>query len=210
MSAARPLFLSLLLIGCAAPDDLRVVSQSGDKIVLSWTLNPRTLDEIERLIAAGLQRSYRHFNVKISPDVNFDLELCRTVKRLVPDGLLWADANGGYDVETALTIAPKLADIGVAVFEQPVAANRLSGFARLKKQGALPIIMDDVLVNFDPVRAREVAREVAGVAERRQVLVFTCHPTTRDLLLEHAPGARVLELGGRALASPREALRESA
>jgi L-alanine-DL-glutamate epimerase-like enolase superfamily enzyme len=121
--------------------------QGRDTIVLSWTLNPRTLDEIERLTAAGLQRSYRHFNVKISPDVNFDLELCRTVKRLVPDGLLWADANGGYDVETALTIAPKLADIGVAVFEQPVAANRLSGFARLKKQGALPIIMDEGVVS---------------------------------------------------------------
>jgi hypothetical protein len=36
MSAARPLLFCLLLLGCAAPDDLRVVSQSGDKIVLSW------------------------------------------------------------------------------------------------------------------------------------------------------------------------------
>lgn len=75
---------------------------------------------------------------------------------------------------------------------------------------SLPIIMDDVLVNFDPVRAREVARHLAGVAERRQVLLFTCHPMTRDLMVEHAPSARVLELGARALASPREVLRESA
>jgi L-alanine-DL-glutamate epimerase-like enolase superfamily enzyme len=117
------------------------------KITLSWTLNPRTLDEIEPLVAAGRQRGYQHLNVKIAPDVKFDLELCRIVKRLVPDGFLWADANGGYDVETAVQIAPKLADLGVAVFEQPVAANRLSGFRRLKKQGALPIILDEGVVS---------------------------------------------------------------
>jgi L-alanine-DL-glutamate epimerase-like enolase superfamily enzyme len=117
------------------------------KITLSWTLNPRTLEEIETLVAAGRQRGYQHFNVKIAPDVKFDLELCRIAKKLVPEGFLWADANGGYDAETALEVAPKLADIGVAVFEQPVAANRLSGFRRLKKQGALPIILDEGVVS---------------------------------------------------------------
>lgn len=118
-----------------------------DKITLSWTLNPRTLDEIEPLVEAGRQRGYRNFNVKLAPDVKFDLELCRIVKRLAPDGFLWADANGGYDVATALEVAPKLANIGVAVFEQPVAANRLSGFRALKKQGALPIILDEGVVS---------------------------------------------------------------
>lgn len=59
----------------------------------------------------------------------------------------WADANGGYDLATALEVAPKFAAIGVNVFEQPVAANRLSGFRELKKQGALPIILDEGVVS---------------------------------------------------------------
>ncbi|MBI2947612.1 MAG: hypothetical protein HYY23_08190 [Verrucomicrobia bacterium] len=118
-----------------------------DRIPLSWTLNPRSLNEIEDLIAQGRARGYRHFNVKVAPDTKFDLELCRTVKRLVPDGFLWADANGGYDEATALAVAPKLADIGVAVFEQPLPANRLGGYRRLKQQGALPIIMDEGIVS---------------------------------------------------------------
>jgi L-alanine-DL-glutamate epimerase-like enolase superfamily enzyme len=121
--------------------------EGRDKITLSWTLNPRTLEEVEPLVEAGQQRGYRHFNVKVAPDVKFDLEMCRIVKRLVPNGFLWADANGGYDVATALEVAPQLADIGVAVFEQPVAANRLSGFRRLKRQGALPIILDEGVVS---------------------------------------------------------------
>ena len=118
-----------------------------DRLTLSWTLNPRTLDEVEPLIEQGRARGYRHFNVKVAPDPKFDLELCRIVKRLVPDGFLWADANGGYDEETALAIAPKLADIGVPVLEQPLPPNRLTGYRRLKKQGALPIIMDEGIVS---------------------------------------------------------------
>ena len=116
-------------------------------ITLSWTLNPRTLDEVDSLIQQGHQRGYKNFNVKIAPDPEFDLELCRIVKRTVPDGFLWADANGGYDLETALAVAPRLADVGVAVFEQPLPANRLTGYLQLKKLAALPIIMDEGVVS---------------------------------------------------------------
>jgi L-alanine-DL-glutamate epimerase-like enolase superfamily enzyme len=105
------------------------------------------LDEVEGLVAAGRARGYRHFNVKVAPDPKFDLELCRLVKRLAPDGFLWADANGGYDEETAVAVAPKLADLGVPVLEQPLPANRLTGYRRLKQLGALPIIMDEGVVS---------------------------------------------------------------
>ncbi len=117
------------------------------KLTLSWTLNPRTLDEIEPLIEQGKARGYKHFNVKVAPDPKFDVEMCRIVKRLVPDGFLWADANGGYDEATALAVIPKLAEIGVPVIEQPLPANHITGYQRLKKQGALPIIMDEGVVS---------------------------------------------------------------
>jgi L-alanine-DL-glutamate epimerase-like enolase superfamily enzyme len=117
------------------------------RLTLSWTVNPTSLDEIDRLVEQGKERGYRNFNVKVAPDPKFDLALCRRVKQLAPDGFLWADANGGYDLATALEVAPKLADIGVKVLEQPVAANRLTGFRDLKKQGALPIILDEGVVS---------------------------------------------------------------
>lgn len=123
-----------------------------DRITLSWTLNPRTLDDVEPFVAEGLARGYRHFNVKVAPDPRFDVELCRLVKRLVPDGFLWADANGGYDEPTALDVIPRLAEVGVPVIEQPLPANRLTGYQRLKKQGALPIIMDEGVVSAVELR----------------------------------------------------------
>jgi len=121
--------------------------KSIERITLSWTVNPQTIEETGKLVEEGRARGYKNFNVKVAPDAKFDLEMCRRVRKLAPNAFLWADANGGYDTATALQVAPKLAAIGVNVFEQPVAANRLSGFRELKKQGALPILMDEGLVS---------------------------------------------------------------
>jgi L-alanine-DL-glutamate epimerase-like enolase superfamily enzyme len=113
-----------------------------DRVTLSWTVNTTDVNEIETLVEEGRKRGYQNFNVKVGPDLAFDLELCRRVRALAPRGFLWADANGGYDVKTALEAAPKLAEAGVAVLEQPVPSNRLTGLRELKRQGALPIILD--------------------------------------------------------------------
>jgi L-alanine-DL-glutamate epimerase-like enolase superfamily enzyme len=135
-----------------------------DSVELSWTLNPRTLDEVEGLVAQAHARGYRHFNIKIAPDVAVDLELLRLVKRLAPDAELWTDANGGYTEADALAVAPKLADLGVAFFEQPVAANRLGSFARLKQQGALPVIMDEGIVSVVELEEFHRLKLLDGVA----------------------------------------------
>ena len=157
-----------------------------EHITLSWTLNPRTLDEIPDLIEEGRQRGYRHFNVKVAPDPKFDVELCRMVKELVPDGFLWADANGGYDEATALEVAPKLAEAGVAVLEQPLRPNRLTGLRKLKRQGALPIILDEAVVSSEDLEefikldvldgvAMKPARCAGLTDARRQVEMILRH-----------------------------------
>jgi L-alanine-DL-glutamate epimerase-like enolase superfamily enzyme len=118
-----------------------------ERIVLSWTVNVRSIEEAAPLIAEGRKQGYRHFNIKVAPDVAFDVALAKVVRAAAPEGFLWADANGGYDTETALAGAPKLRDAGVDVLEQPVPPNCLSGLAALKRQGALPIILDEGVVS---------------------------------------------------------------
>jgi L-alanine-DL-glutamate epimerase-like enolase superfamily enzyme len=115
----------------------------GEPITLSWTVNVTQIKDTAALIQEGKNRGYRHFNIKVAPDPDFDAELAREVRRLAPDSFLWADANGGYEVDTALTAAKKLADAGVDVLEAPLRPNRISGYQALKKQGALPILMDE-------------------------------------------------------------------
>ncbi|NOX53458.1 MAG: hypothetical protein GXP27_03270 [Planctomycetes bacterium] len=156
--------------------------ESRRSITLSWTIDVRELEELPRLVEQAHDRGFRHFNLKVGADAQLDLEMCREMRRLAPNAFLWVDANGGYDLETALTVAPKFADLGIQAFEQPCPANRLSWFARLKKQAALPILMDEPIITavdleefhrlnlLDGV-AMKVAR-CGGLTEARKVLKY--------------------------------------
>ena len=56
----------------------------------------------------------------------------------------------------------------------------------------LPVVMDDILVNFDVERAARAASAIRQLADRHQVLYFTCHPWTAELL--DPEGGRTLTL----------------
>ncbi len=61
-------------------------------------------------------------------------------------------------------------------------------------QEPLPVIMDDILINFDPSRASAAAKAIARLSENHQVLFFTCHPETADFLQKAEPGASVYQI----------------
>jgi len=56
----------------------------------------------------------------------------------------------------------------------------------------LPVVMDDILVNFDAERAERAASAIRDLASRHQVLYFTCHRWTAELL--DPGGVRTLTL----------------
>lgn len=58
---------------------------------------------------------------------------------------------------------------------------------------SLPVVMDDVMVNFDPERARQMAAVLQEFADKRQILYFTCHPDTKTLFRK--AGAHILPSG---------------
>lgn len=127
------------------------------EIVLSCTLNASSLEEAEALLQAGRERGYENFNIKLGPPQStaFDLDLVRLVTRFAAQGFHWGDANTGYDLATALDMAPRLAGLGLAALESPLPPNRIRDYQRLKRQGALPILMDEGIVT--PVEAGEFA-----------------------------------------------------
>ena len=68
------------------------------------------------------------------------------------------------------------------------------------KRVDLPLILDDVLVNQDPERARGLAAVLREVAQEHQVLLLTCRPEARALIEEVVAETKVIELtryGGR-------------
>ncbi len=186
-------------------------------VPLSWTVSPAAPEEVAADVSLAQERGYRSFNVKVGADPTTDVQLAAQVRALAPAAALWADANGGYALDDALAVAPRLAELGCLALEQPLPANRLSGYARLRKQGALPIVMDEGVVScvelaefhqlglLDGV-ALKVAR-CGGLAEARRqaeyarshgLLLFGSGLTDPDLAL----AASVQLLGQYELVAP--------
>jgi L-alanine-DL-glutamate epimerase-like enolase superfamily enzyme len=117
-------------------------------LTLSWTVASPKWEVVERQLAEGRARGYRNFNIKVGAPqtAEYDLELARKVRAFAPDGFLWADANTGYTPAEALAMAPKLRDAGVDVLESPLPPTQIRGYQALKKQGALPVLMDEGIV----------------------------------------------------------------
>ncbi|MCK9278736.1 MAG: hypothetical protein M0P22_11675, partial [Methanoculleus sp.] len=58
----------------------------------------------------------------------------------------------------------------------------------------VPVVFDDILVNFDPLRRRNACRAIADLTGTCQVLYFTCHPETVRDLTDAIPDAVVMDL----------------
>ncbi len=65
-----------------------------------------------------------------------------------------------------------------------------------KRAEPLPLMMDEILVNFDPSRSRATAEAVVELSREHQILYFTCHPETVVFFREVDPGVPILEIKG--------------
>ncbi|HEX9638438.1 MAG TPA: hypothetical protein VGB99_12930, partial [Acidobacteriota bacterium] len=63
-----------------------------------------------------------------------------------------------------------------------------------RRSRSLPVILDDILVNFDPGRAARACEALVELAQDHQVLFFTCHPETRDYLSHACPDLATFDL----------------
>lgn len=91
------------------------------------------------------------------------------------------------------TRPPELLSLGTR--QQLYLALRIALLVTAENVGAsLPILADDILVNFDDERRRGAARALAYLAEHRQVILFTCHADVVALLQEADPATTVVNL----------------
>jgi uncharacterized protein YhaN len=110
-------------------------------------------------------------------------------------GVLQAAEPGAIEVLDRAGRCLPVAALSRGTQEQLYICVRLGLAASVAERGLrLPLLLDDVLVNFDPARARATAEVLAGFGRDHQVLFFTCHPSTEALLAAAAPGAPELHL----------------
>jgi uncharacterized protein YhaN len=102
------------------------------------------------------------------------------------------------------------AELSRGTAEQLYLCLRLGLVSEFQSHGpSLPLVMDDVLVNFDPARARAMAEALVSFSRGNQVLFFTCHPGFRDLFRELEASVRVVEMAASGAAGDALAERRS-
>ena len=88
---------------------------------------------------------------------------------------------------------PRLLSLGTC--QQLYLALRIALLECVPEVGAsVPVLCDDILVNFDDARRAGAAKALAELAETRQVIVFTCHKEVVSTFAEQARHVHVLEL----------------
>ncbi len=63
-----------------------------------------------------------------------------------------------------------------------------------KRSESLPIVMDEILVNFDQSRAKATIGAILELSKQNQVVFFTCHPEMTSLFKEADPQIPIFEI----------------
>jgi uncharacterized protein YhaN len=185
----------------------RVAAASkGDELA---RLSLRESELLERLRAAIERYAVAALAIRILSDTLAEYERERQPEVLDRASQMFATMTGGRyrRISTPLgefdpaifdaSDAPKDNEkLSTGTAQQLYLALRLAYIDSLGGRGpALPVLMDDILVNFDDERRADTAELLVEFAAGRQVVLFTCHRPTAEALSAVDPEAvRVLEL----------------
>ena len=149
-AAGEPLWR---LLGGGAEQRLEAYDTDG-----GW-LN-RSDEQLLRETEARLAQGYRAVKIKVGSrdargrfDLERDLRRVALIRAALPSGArVMVDANGAWDLATALEAGRALADFGVTWLEEPIWYDDLPGHARLARALATPIALGEQLYTLDAFR----------------------------------------------------------
>jgi L-alanine-DL-glutamate epimerase-like enolase superfamily enzyme len=148
----------------------------------SFTIAIAESSELERRVAEA--RDYPILKIKLGTDR--DMEIVRIVRGAAPDKRLRVDANAAWTAKHAVHMSEFLADQGVEMIEQPVAANDIEGLRFVRKRSSLPVFADESCLV-----ATDIAK-LAGAVDGINIKLAKCGSLREALRMVHT--ARALDL----------------
>lgn len=143
---------------------------------------------VDALAVRLLDRARERFELERQPEVT---RVAGRVLRSMTQGR-YTDVRvpldgAGISVVTDRGLLKPSDELSRGTVEQLYLALRVGFLASLKAGRALPVLMDDVVVNFDEERRAGAAAAIAELARDRQVVFFTCHAETAAVLAAAVP-----------------------
>jgi o-succinylbenzoate synthase len=137
-----------------------------DSVPVNATIGDGSATETADAAADAVEGGYPAIKVKVGArEPAMDLARLEAVRARCPDVEVRIDANGVWDEPTVDELLPTLAELDVAVLEQPLAAERLDAHARLRDRG-VEIALDESLVE----------RGVEAVVDAAAADLLVCKP----------------------------------
>jgi uncharacterized protein YhaN len=169
--------------------------------------------ELEGLLATAQEQAEDYVVESLALDLvggaikRFEKERQPDIVRIAQG--LFSEMTGGRYI--SLTVPAGGAEINVANNEgRQMSSGLLSSGAReqlylalrvalISNLGALapalPVLMDDIMANYDAERVDDAVCAIRELVKVRQVLFFTCHEATAEALAAGVAGSRTLKLG---------------
>lgn len=104
----------------------------------------------------------------------------------VGENRLLAERADGEPLDSAL--------LSRGTAEQLYLAMRFALADEFARRTPLPLILDDIFVNFDRDRLDASAAELGLLSERHQVILFTCHPHVVEAVERQTPNHQIIRL----------------
>ncbi len=166
----------------------------------------------KEIIDAQLEEQYRQLAVLLLAERTLEVSIAEWERKSQPEVYLQAsrlfaqmtrgawqkvrmNAEGEIEVvDNVKTVcSPQLLSLGTR--QQLYLALRIALLITAENVGrSLPILCDDILVNFDDERRREAVKVIVELSRYRQVILFTCHPSVAALVREYDRACNFFEL----------------
>ncbi len=117
-----------------------------DRIEVLWALASGDADqEIEEAKAKLAAREHRRFKIKLGfYEPREDMVRLRKIMSSMPEGTeMVVDVNQGWSEATAIRYLPELAEMNIALIEQPLRPGQLAATARVATRSPIPIMTDE-------------------------------------------------------------------
>jgi len=158
------------LLGLAAGMPLyRLLGGYRNRIQTSITIPVSPIQESVEISQERASLGFRILKIKGGQDPAEDVRRVRAIRRALPDHILRLDADGGYDVESALDVARALAG-KIEMLEQPTPVGDLDGLRQVTRNSPVPVLADQSVAGPDSALELASQRVVSGMS----VKMATC------------------------------------
>jgi L-Ala-D/L-Glu epimerase len=140
-AAAKDEPLYRLLGGTAAPELRTAV-----------TVSLNTPDIMQSVARRYVSEGLDILKIKVGANDGHDAERIRKIAQAVADATLLVDANQAWDVAASMAVIDAVADLPIALIEQPVPACDLAGLKEINDRSPFPILADEAVFSAEDAK----------------------------------------------------------